>query len=109
MKTNRLVALLLILFTTLGTTSCHKWQVRHKQKRDLREREKQANERQKEADEAYQDAIKQHASHQSKRTRKDMKKNYKKADRYNNNKKEFFLKRWFKGGKRKTGGSPETI
>ncbi|RLD64661.1 MAG: hypothetical protein DRI84_08460 [Bacteroidetes bacterium] len=109
MKFNKLALILLILTTTLGTSSCHKWQVRHKQKRDLREREKQEKQRQKEAEEQYQEVIKQHSKHQSKRSRKEMKRNYKKADRYNNHKKEFFLKRWFKGGKRKTRRSNETI
>jgi len=109
MKFKQLILILLVLSSLLGTSSCHKWQVPHKQKRDLREREKQKEQRQKEAEEKYQDAIKQHASHQSKRTRKEMKRNYKKADRYNNHKKEFFLKRWFKGGKKKSRTSPETM
>ena len=108
MNIKQFVLLLFILGTAAGTSSCHKWSVRHKQKRDMRERERQQREKEKEAEEAYQEAVKAHASHQSKRTKKEMKRNYKKAERYNYHKKEFFLKRWFKGKKKRKHVSPET-
>ena len=43
----------------------------------------------------YQKAIKRHQKIQSKDTRKRMKKDRKQAFRHNDNKREFFLKRWF--------------
>jgi hypothetical protein len=69
--------------------------------------EKEQEARQKEADAKYQEAIKRNASHQSKSAKKSMKRNYKKADRYNNHKKEFFLKRWFGGKKRRRKSAPD--
>jgi len=107
MKPKQLLFFLLIMATALGTTSCHKWSVKHKQKRDLRQMEKKRAEQQKEADAKYQEAVKRNASHQSRSAKKSMKKNYKKADRYNNHKKEFFLKRWFKGKRKRSKGSPD--
>ena len=56
------------------------------------EREKQK--RVKEDLKAYQKAIKRHNKIQSKDTRKRMKRDRKKAFRHNDNKREFFLKRW---------------
>lgn len=49
-------------------------------------------------------AIKAHHKRiQSDDTRKRMKKNYKKAQRVNDNRKEFFIKRWFRKKPKKTG------
>jgi len=104
MKIKQIFIYLLIMTAVVGTTSCHKWNVKRKQRRDLRQMEKQKAEKQKEAEKQYQEAVKQHASHQSKSAKKSMKRNYKKAERHNYHKKEFFLKRWF-GGKRKRSRS----
>jgi pyruvate/2-oxoacid:ferredoxin oxidoreductase beta subunit len=41
----------------------------------------------------YQKALKKHMKNQTKATRKDMKRNYRESQRYNSQKKEFFLKR----------------
>ncbi|MCK5856953.1 MAG: hypothetical protein KAG64_05655 [Bacteroidales bacterium] len=107
MRAKHLVLLFLILATALGTTSCHKWNVKRKQKRDLRQMENKQAQKQKEADAKYQEAVKRNASHQSKSAKKSMKRNYKKADRYNNHKKEFFLKRWFGGKKKRRRSAPD--
>jgi len=107
MKAKHLLFLLLIIATALGTSSCHKWNVKRKQKRDLRQMEHKRKEQQKEANKKYQEAVKRNASHQSKSAKKSMKANYKKADRHNNHRKEFFLKRWFKGKKKRSRGAPD--
>jgi len=107
MKAKQIIISLLVLVSVMGTTSCHKWQVKRKQKRDLRQMEKKKREQQKEAEEKYQEAVKQHASHQSKSAKKQMKQNYKKAERHNYHKKEFFLKRWFGGKKKRSRSAPD--
>jgi len=107
MKAKQLIIFLLIVFTSLGTSSCHHWNVKRKQKRDLRQMEKKQREKQKEADDKYQEAVKRNASHQSKSAKKSMKNNYKKAERHNYNKKEFFLKRWFSGKRKRSRGAPD--
>ncbi len=96
------IKLIIILIIALVSTStgCKKWAVRHKQRRDLRELEQKQREKEKEKQQKYQEAVKRHASIQDKKTRKAMKKQYRKAQRHNTNQKEFFIKRWFKGKKR---------
>lgn len=79
---------------------CKKWQVHHKQKKDLRAIQKKEKEKEEEKQKKYEEAVKHQASIQDKKTRKSMKKKYRKAQRYNNHQKEFFLKRWFRGGKK---------
>jgi len=44
----------------------------------------------------YQKALKRHMKNQTKATRKDMKRNYREAQRYNEQKKQFFLIRIFR-------------
>ena len=107
MKTKQIFIFLLMISTLVGTTGCHKWNVKRKQRRDLRQMEKKKREQQKEAEDKYQEAVKQHASHQSKSAKKQMKKNYKKAERHNYHKKEFFLKRWFGGKKKRSRSAPD--
>lgn len=58
--------------------------------------EKKKEERDKGNEKAKQEGIDRHESIQDKETRKRMKKNKKKANRYNSGKKEPFYKRWFK-------------
>ncbi len=58
--------------------------------------EKKKEEREKGNEKAKQEGIDRHESIQDKETRKRMKKNKKKANRYNSGKKEPFYKRWFK-------------
>ncbi len=100
MNITRIIAFLLIL-SLPASFGCRKWQIKHKRKRDAREIERKKKEREKEAIAKYQEAIKHQASIQSPSTKRAMKQRYKQADRHNNNRKEFFLKRWFRGKKYK--------
>lgn len=100
-STSRIIAFVLILI--LPTTfSCKRWKNNHKRKKDAREIARKQKERDAEAQAKYEEAIQRQASIQSPKTRREMKKRYKQADRYNNHKKEFFLKRWFGGKKHRT-------
>ena len=94
------VIIFVLLITLLPAMGCKKWQVRHKQRKELRELRKKEKEKQKEKQKKYEDAVRHQASIQDKKTRKSMKKKYRKAQRYNSHRKEFFLKRWFKGGRK---------
>jgi hypothetical protein len=87
--------ILLILVVFINTTSCHKYIVRHKQSKALREADRKQRAIDKEKERKYEEAVKRNASHQSKKTKKMMKSTYKRADMYNHKKKPFFLKRWF--------------
>lgn len=58
--------------------------------------EKKKEERAEGNEKVKQEGIDRHESIQDKKTRKRMKKNKKKANRYNDGKKEPFYKRWFK-------------
>lgn len=57
--------------------------------------EKQEKTKQKEAEKGKEAALDKHMRIQTKETQKRMKKNKKKSKRLNNNRKEFFIKRWF--------------
>lgn len=106
-RTSRIIAFILILCLP-ATFSCKRWQNNHKRKQDAREIARKQKERDAEAQAKYEEAIQRQASIQSPKTRREMKKRYKQADRYNNHKKEFFLKRWFGGKKhRSTTVKPE--
>lgn len=61
----------------------------------MREMARQQRQKDKEATKAYQEAVKRHAAGQTRKTRREMKKNFKKSERHRTGKKEFFLKRWF--------------
>lgn len=69
-------------------------------KRKLKKRSKQVEKKREEDREAElnisEDLRNQHKSNQTKAVRKRMKKNKKRAKRYNDNKKSFFLVRWYK-------------
>lgn len=107
MRVKQIIIFLLVIATSMGTVSCRKWNNKRKQRRDLRQMEKKKRDQQKEAEDKYQEAVKRNASHQSKSTKKAMKKNYKQAERYNYHKKEFFLKRWFGGKKKRSRSAPD--
>jgi Flp pilus assembly protein TadB len=94
------IFIFLIIFAIFSSFGCQRMMSRSKQRRDLREIEQKQREQDKEKLAKYQEAVKRHASNQDKKTRKSMKKQYKKAQRHNNNQKEFFVKRWFSGKKR---------
>ena len=99
------LTIIALLFTSVG---CKKWNSNRKANKRARELKQKEKEKEKEKLKAYQEAVKRHAEIQDKKTRKDMKRRYKKARRYNTGQKEFFLKRWFRGKrkvKQNKGGS----
>lgn len=57
--------------------------------------ERQEEEKKRLGEKAHEEGIEKHRDIQTKETKKRMKANSKKAKRHNNNRKEFFLKRWF--------------
>ncbi len=95
MSIKRIIPFILMLSIAFSTLSCKSWRINRKRKKDAREIEKKKRERDAEANAKYEEAIKHQADIQSPKTRRAMKKRYKQADRYNNHKREFFLKRWF--------------
>jgi ABC-type multidrug transport system fused ATPase/permease subunit len=107
MNSNRIISILIILSFAFTTVSCRKWQINHKRKRDAKEIAKKQRERDNEANAKYEESIRHQASIQSPKTRREMKKRYKQADRYNNHKKEFFLKRWFTPKSKRRVVAPE--
>lgn len=94
----RIKILLLLIIALLASTApaCKKYRIIQKQKKMEREVIKKQKEKEKEQLKKYQEAVKRHASIQDKKTRKAMKKEYKKSRRLKENRKEFFMKRWFK-------------
>ena len=105
MKISRIIIFVLIAFIPFGN-GCKKWQVIHKEKQDIRALRQKQREKDVENAKKYEEAVKRQASIQDKNTRKIMKRKYKQAQQYNSQKREFFLKRWFKGGK-KTQNAPQ--
>ena len=101
MAFSRVLLFLLILTIPFGY-GCRKWSSNHKRKQNAREIERNRREKEAEAQAKYEEAIRRQAQIQSPKTRRAMKKQYKRADRYNNHKKEFFLKRWFTPKKKRT-------
>ena len=63
--------------------------------------EKKKAQRANEAMAMYEKGLKRHLKVQSKDTKKRMRKSMRKADRINDNRREFFLKRWFAGKRTK--------
>ncbi len=100
-NTSRLITFILILSLPFSF-SCKRWRNNYKRKRDAREIAKKQKEKDKEAQARYEEAIQRQAAIQTPKTRREMKRRYKQADRYNHHKKEFFLKRWFGGKKHRT-------
>jgi len=70
-------------------SSCRTNNMSKKERQISREKKKRA----KDDTVLYQKALKKHMKNQTKATRKDMKRNYRESQRYNQQKKEFFLKR----------------
>ena len=68
---------------------------RRKEKHRHKKNEQLTEERKKEAEKQYEEAMKENYKQQTKATRKRMKQHGNQAQRYNENKKEFFIKRWF--------------
>lgn len=74
----------------------------------MKEIEKKKLERQQAANEEYQEKVRRHASIQSRKTKKEMKQNFKKSQRASGKQKRFFLWRWLSGNKTKRTTSPGT-
>lgn len=86
-----LVLIAIALSTIILTPSC-----RSKMSKREREIQKEKERRRKEDTVLYQKALKKHMKNQGRETRKIMKQNAKEAQRYNEQKDEFFIKRWIK-------------
>ncbi len=82
--------------------------IKHKRRKDAREIEKKKRQREKEAQAKYQAKVEYQANIQTPETRKRMKRQFKKSERYHSHRKEFFLKRWWKSifGPKKRKTSP---
>lgn len=102
MKRSLLFFLTMIVSILLTSTSCKSWRIERKRNRDARQLEREKRAKEAEAYAKYKAAVKRHASNQTPKTRRAMKKAYKKAYRHNYNKREFFLKRWFKSIQKRT-------
>lgn len=80
--------------------------IKHKRKKDAREIERNKREKEKEAQAKYQAKVEYQSNIQSAETKRRMKRQFKKSERYHSHRKEFFLKRWWKSifgtSKRKT-------
>ena len=86
---------ILSLFFVLLFTGIYAQEEPRSVKKRKEQLEKQEDTKKKMAEEAHQEGIEKHMKIQTKETRKRMKKNKKKSKRINNNRQEFFLKRWF--------------
>jgi hypothetical protein len=81
---------LILLFTAASfviVPSCRTNNLSNKERQIQREKKRRA----KDDTVLYQKALKRHMKNQTKATRKDMKRNYREAHRYNEQKKQFFL------------------
>jgi len=103
MKLNKSILILLLCLLSLVLSDCSTMaKQRIKEKKRHKQNEKLVDERKEEETKQYEDAVKQHYKNQTRKTRKRMKSSARKSRRLNENKKEFFLKRWFtRKGKRK--------
>ena len=92
----------LLAFLSGTLSSCGVFKKQDPAEKKLRALEKKKMQNEKEADDMYRTAIKKHMKSQTKAVRKRMKGSYAKSDRINDNKREFFLIRWFRGGSKTT-------
>ncbi|MEI7594675.1 MAG: hypothetical protein WCK02_02925 [Bacteroidota bacterium] len=94
-----------ILFISISIfftqTSCFIFKKQDPADKQMKVLEKKQRQKEKEELKIYRQAIKKHMKMQSKNTRKMMKRGYGTADRTNDNKREFFLKRWLQSGLKK--------
>lgn len=86
------VPFFLILIISFASPSCRTDNISQKEKQIQREKKR----RSKDDTVLYQKALKKHMRNQTKETRKEMRRNYREAQRYNQQKKEFFLKRFIR-------------
>jgi Flp pilus assembly protein TadB len=93
---NKKTNLLRIAFLMLMVALLNVQPAEAQSKKRLRELENKEQERQAEEAAAEREAQERHLSIQSKQTRKEMKRYKKMSKRVNNNRKESFVKRWFR-------------
>lgn len=84
-----LLIVVITLSVSLIQVSCRTNNMSNKERQIQKEKKRRA----KDDTVLYQKALKKHMKNQTKATRKEMKRNYRDAQRYNQQKKEFFLKR----------------
>tara|TARA_B100000795_G_scaffold267049_1_gene251201 strand:- start:5663 stop:6037 length:375 start_codon:yes stop_codon:yes gene_type:complete len=97
-KVNALCIIVSVIFSICTQSSFAQQKIESKRK--IRQKNKKITDKREEDRAAEinisEDLRKLHISNQNKQVRKRMKKNKKRAKRYNDNKKKFFLFRWFK-------------
>lgn len=86
------------LLLLVSLVSCGIFRKQDAAEKQMKKNEKLQRKKAKEADKMYRKAIKKHMKIQQKSVRKKMKKSYGRSGRVNDNRREFFLVRWFKGG-----------
>jgi hypothetical protein len=82
----------IMLISFQFTTSCRTNNMSKKERQIQKEKKRRA----KDDTVLYQKALKKHMKNQTRATQKEMKRNYRDAQRYNEQKKEFFLKRFIR-------------
>ena len=89
----------LLAITTIFLLFCFTNALAQKEPKSVRKRqeqlERQEAEKKRLGEKAHEEGVEKHMKIQTKETRKRMKKNKRKAKRHNDNRNEFFLKRWF--------------
>ena len=98
-----IIITLSVLFTG---SSCALFRKQDPADKQMKVLEKKQREKEKEELKIYKKAIKKHMKIQSKGSKKLMKRGYAKGDRINDNKREFFIKRWFQSGLNKKRVKP---
>lgn len=88
----RIAPFIIFAFLIIASPSCRTNNLSNKEREIQREKKKRA----KDDTVLYEKALKKHMRTQTQETRKEMKKSYRDAQRYNNQKKEFFLKRFIR-------------
>ena len=104
MNIRRILIFSLILSFAFTTVSCRSMRIKHKRKKDAREIQKKKRQREDEYQAKYMAKVEYQSKIQTPETRKRMKKQFEKSQRYHGHK-DFFLKRWWKsifGPKRRT-------
>ena len=101
----RLLIISLLFSFTFSTVGCRNMVIKHKRRKDARQIEKEKRKKEAEAQAKYEEKVAYQASIQTPETRKRMKAQYKKSEKYHSHRKEFFLKRWWNnifGGNKRT-------
>jgi len=104
MNFRKLIVFTLLLSFAFSFVGCRSMVIKHKRRKDAREIERKKRKKEKEAQAKYRAKVEYQASIQTPETRRRMKKQFKKSERYHSHRKEFFLKRWWKSlfGKKRT-------